>query len=317
LATERGRRRFWEGAGVGGAWWAGGEGGVDDAAALGALVDGDAGEAVGVGVDGGVELGGDAGTDLGELGDGGGFEEFGEAKVEEFDLAGLAAHGVGEFDVAMEHAHAVGAGEAAGEADAELEEFLPGDRARLQVVEADAADVLADDVEPALELADAVDRHHVGVLDAGGGAGLGQEAFAGAGVGVDDVEELDGDRAGRGRGRGRGRPRPCCRGRASGRSGTHRTARAASIARSPWCGVMTRASMGNSAGVLNVIPCGPMGQRPAYACQRVPDRGVVRSGERSEAEIGGRADPRRAAAGGGALGGRGRVGEATQSRPVG
>jgi hypothetical protein len=125
---------------------AGGEGGVDDAAALGALVDGDAGEAVGVAIDGRFEFGGEDGFGLRVLGVGGGLEEFGEAEVEELDLAGLAAHGVGELDVAMEHAHAVGAGEAAGEADAELEELLPGDGA-LEVVEALAADVLADDVE--------------------------------------------------------------------------------------------------------------------------------------------------------------------------
>ncbi len=90
----------------------------------------------------------------------------------------------------MEHAHAVGAGEAAGEADAEFEEFLPGDGA-FEFAEALAADVLADDVEAALELADAVHRHDVGVLDAGGGAGFGEEAFTGFGAGVDDVQELD------------------------------------------------------------------------------------------------------------------------------
>jgi hypothetical protein len=58
-------------------------------------------------------------------------EQLGEAEVEELDLAALAEHGVGELDVAVQHAHAVGAGEAAGEADAELRSVLaPRERAR-------------------------------------------------------------------------------------------------------------------------------------------------------------------------------------------
>lgn len=96
-------------------------------------------------------------------------------------IAGLAEDDVGELDVAVEDAVAVGRREAAGEADAELERPLPG-QGQGQLGEALAAQRFGDEVGSVVELADAVDGDHVGVLDPRGGAGLDDEALAGLGL---------------------------------------------------------------------------------------------------------------------------------------
>jgi hypothetical protein len=120
-------------------------------------------------------------------------EQLGEAEVEELDLAVVGEHRVGELDVAVQHAHAVRGRQAARQADAQLQHLAPRKRHR-ELAEALAADVLGDQEGMPLELADAVDHHHVRVLDASHRPRLDEEAVAVLGVRRHVADELHRDR---------------------------------------------------------------------------------------------------------------------------
>jgi len=94
----------------------------------------------------------------------------------------------------VEHVAAVRRGQAAGDAEHQLERARPRDGLG-ELIEALAGDELVGQVRPAEHLADAVDAHHVGVLEPRDGPGLDQEAVARGHIGVRRGQELERDGA--------------------------------------------------------------------------------------------------------------------------
>jgi hypothetical protein len=116
-------------------------------------------------------------------------EQLGEAEIEQLDLAVVGEHRVGSLDVAVEHVAPVRRREPAREADAELERRPPVDRHR-DPIEGLAVDELVHQVRPPVDLADAIDRDHVRVLEPGDRTRLDEKRWRSTRLGSTDAMKL-------------------------------------------------------------------------------------------------------------------------------
>jgi len=111
---------------------------------------------------------------------------FGEAKVENFDLAAIGDKDVGGLDVAMNDAFGVSCVERIGDLRGEIENLINGERTGLDCVfERGPFEQFHDDEGFAVGGADVVNRADVRMIESGRGFGFAVEAREGMRIGGD------------------------------------------------------------------------------------------------------------------------------------
>src|SRR5437016_505255 len=112
-------------------------------------------------------------------------QEFGEAKIENFDGATVGHENVGGLDIAMDDALFVCGVQGVSELDADVNGAQNGEGAEgNQLVEGLAFEQLHGDEGPAIVFLDGVNGAYAGMIERGGGAGLTEETFESLGVAV-------------------------------------------------------------------------------------------------------------------------------------
>ena len=105
-------------------------------------------------------------------------QEFGEAKIENFDGATVGDENVGGLDVTMDDAFFVRGVEGVGELDADVDGARNGEETEgNQFVEGLAFEQLHGDESPAILFFDGVNGRNAGMIECGSGAGFAEEAF--------------------------------------------------------------------------------------------------------------------------------------------